>query len=77
MILGEYGHDDMRLQATLTRELQIDEIMLLTDEAMAIRAAISDDHSSRRHRNRRKEDRSSTVCREEDHRCGHALLHGR
>lgn len=45
MIFGEYAHDYMRLQAMLTRELQIDEIMLLTDEAKAIRAAIFNDHA--------------------------------
>ena len=45
MIFGEFGHDYMRLQAMMTRELQIDDIKLLTDEAKAIGAAIFNDHA--------------------------------
>lgn len=45
MIFGEFGHDYMRLQAMMSRELQIDEIMLLTEEAKAIGAAIFNDHA--------------------------------
>ena len=45
LVYGSFGHDHLRVQAMLSRDLQLDNMVLLTDEARLVRAAVFQDHS--------------------------------
>ena len=45
MLYGNFGHDHIRLQAMLSRDLELDDILLLTESARLVRAAVFRDHS--------------------------------
>lgn len=45
LIYSQFGHDHLRLQAMLSRDLQLDDIVLHTDEARWVRAAVFRDHN--------------------------------
>lgn len=45
LIYSHYAHDHLRLQAMLSRDVEIDDMVLLTDEARLVRAAVFLDHS--------------------------------
>ncbi len=50
MLFEQFGHDHLRLQVMLSTDLQIDRIMLLTDEAREVRAVVFKDHAQLSHR---------------------------
>ena len=45
MLYGDFGHDHIRLQAMLSRDLELDDIILLTESAQLVRAVVFRDHS--------------------------------
>ena len=45
LLYGPFGHDHLRVQSMLSRDLQLDDMVLLTDEARLVRAAVFQDHS--------------------------------
>ena len=45
LIYSNFAHDHLRLQAMLSRDIDIDAMVLLTDEARLVRAAVFLDHS--------------------------------
>ena len=45
MLYGNFGHDHIRLQAMLSRDLELDDIILLTESAQLVRAVVFRDHS--------------------------------
>lgn len=45
LLYGSFGHDHLRMQSMLSRDLQLDDMVLLTDEARLVRAAVFQDHS--------------------------------
>ena len=45
MLYGHFGHDHIRMQAMLSQDLELDDIILLTESARVVRAAVFRDHS--------------------------------